>query len=133
MANLLEKVSTLVSANLHALVDQALQSNSLAVIDQYLRQVEDQLENLEDAAATVGGEVRSIRRKLEEHQRKADRRGNPFRRRNGRVFGAFAVRGVHRISRAAAAPTAEGKPRTTVADAISSSDAPAVRPKVQRM
>jgi phage shock protein A len=71
MATLLEKVSTLISANLHALVDQALQSNSLAVIDQYIRQIEDQLENLEDAAATVGGEVRSIRRKLNQHQQKA--------------------------------------------------------------
>ncbi len=71
MATLFEKVSTLISANLHALVDQALQTNSLAVIDQYLRQVEDQLANLEDAAATVGGEVRSIRRKLEDHQKKS--------------------------------------------------------------
>ncbi len=71
MATLLEKVSTLISANLHSLVDQALKTNSLAVIDQYLRQVEDQLENLEDAAATVGGEVKSIRRKLDEHQQKA--------------------------------------------------------------
>jgi phage shock protein A len=72
MATLLEKVSVLIRANLHALVDQALETNSLAVIDQYIRQVEDQLENLEDAAATVGGEVRAIRRKLLEHQRKAD-------------------------------------------------------------
>jgi phage shock protein A len=71
MATLLEKVSILISANLHALVDQALQSNSLAVIDQYIRQVEDQLENLEDATATVGGEVKSIRRKLDEHETKA--------------------------------------------------------------
>ncbi len=71
MATLLEKVSTLISANLHALVDQALKSNSLAVVDQYIRQVEDNLEHLEDAAATVGGEVKSIRRKLEEHQKKA--------------------------------------------------------------
>ena len=46
MASLLEKVSTLISANLHAMVDQALQSNSLAVIDQYVRQVEDNLEDL---------------------------------------------------------------------------------------
>jgi phage shock protein A len=72
MATLLEKVSILIAANLHALVDQALESNNLAVIDQYIRQVEDQLENLEDAAATVGGEVRSIRRKLEEHLLKAE-------------------------------------------------------------
>lgn len=64
MATLLEKVSTLISANLHSLVDQALQSNSLAVIDQYIRQVEDHLADLEDAAATVGGETKSIKRKL---------------------------------------------------------------------
>jgi len=72
MATLLEKVSTLISANLHALVDQALKTNSLAVIDQYIRQVEDQLENLGDAATTVGAEIKSIRRKLDEHQQKAD-------------------------------------------------------------
>jgi phage shock protein A len=71
MATLLEKVSTLISANLHALVDEALKSNSLAVIDQYIRQVEDQLENLGDAAATVGGEIRSIKRKLEQQKQKA--------------------------------------------------------------
>jgi phage shock protein A len=66
MATLLEKVSTLISANVHALVDQALKANSISVIDQYIRQVEDQLEALEDAAATVGGEVKSIERKLDE-------------------------------------------------------------------
>jgi len=70
MATLLEKVSTLISANLHALVDQALKSNSMAVIDQYIRQVEDHLENLEDAAATVGGEVKSIKRKLDDNEQK---------------------------------------------------------------
>lgn len=72
MATLLEKVSTLISANLHALVDQALKTNSLAVIDQYIRQVEEQLESLGDAAATVGAEIKSIRRKLDEQQQKAD-------------------------------------------------------------
>ncbi len=71
MASLLEKVSTLISANMHALVDQALKANSLAVIDQYIRQVEDYLEDLEDAAATVGGEVKTMRRKCEEQQTKA--------------------------------------------------------------
>jgi phage shock protein A len=68
MASLLEKVSTLISANLHALVDQALKTNSLAVIDQYIRQVENYLEDLEEAAATVGGEIKTIRRKTEEQQ-----------------------------------------------------------------
>jgi phage shock protein A len=70
MASLLEKVSTLISANLHSLVDKALQTNSLAVIDQYIRQVEDHLEDLEDAAATVGGEAKSIRRKLDDYRSK---------------------------------------------------------------
>jgi phage shock protein A len=72
MAGLLEKVSTLISANLHALVDQALQSNSPAVIDQYIRQVENNLADLEDAAATVGGEVRTLKRKVDEFEQKAD-------------------------------------------------------------
>ena len=72
MASLLEKVSTLISANLHSLVDQALKMNSLAVIDQYIRQVEDHLEDLEDAAATVGGEVKSIKRKLDDMEQKED-------------------------------------------------------------
>jgi phage shock protein A len=71
MATLLEKVRILITANVHALIDQALKSNSLAVVDQYIRQVEDQLANLEDAAATVGGELKSLQRKLEEHRRRA--------------------------------------------------------------
>lgn len=71
MATLLEKVSTLISANLHALLDKALQSNSLAVIDEYIRQVEDNLEDLEDAAATVGGQVKTLKRKMEEFEAKA--------------------------------------------------------------
>lgn len=70
MASLMEKVSTLISANLHYLVDEALKSNSLAVIDQYVRQVEDNLADLEDAAATVGGEVKGMQRKLIEYQHK---------------------------------------------------------------
>jgi phage shock protein A len=70
MASLLEKVSTLISANLHHLVDQALKTNSMAVIDQYIRQVEENLEDLEDAAATVGGEAKSIQRRLNDNERK---------------------------------------------------------------
>lgn len=72
MATLLEKVSTLISANLHHMVDQALKSNSLAVIDQYVRQVENNLADLEDAAATVGGEVKTIKRKLADYEQRKD-------------------------------------------------------------
>lgn len=63
MASLLKKVQTLISANLHAMVDSALKANSLAVFDQYIREVEDNLENLEDAVATVGGELKALRRR----------------------------------------------------------------------
>ena len=70
MASLMEKVSTLISANLHDLVDHALQSNSVAVIDQYIRQVENNLQDLEEAAATVGGEAKSIRRRLDDNEQK---------------------------------------------------------------
>ncbi len=67
MASLLEKVQVLITANLHALVDQALKANSLAVIDQYIRQVENNLEDLEDATATIGGEVKTLHRKYDEY------------------------------------------------------------------
>ena len=72
MASLFEKVSVLISANLHAMVDQALKSNSLAVIDQYVRQVEENLEDLEDAAATIGGEAKSLKRKLVDLEARED-------------------------------------------------------------
>ncbi|MBC7223375.1 MAG: PspA/IM30 family protein, partial [Anaerolineae bacterium] len=36
-----------------------------------IRQVEDSLEDLEDAAATVGGQVRTLRRKTEEYEARA--------------------------------------------------------------
>jgi phage shock protein A len=72
MASLLDKVAILIKANLHYLVDQALKQNSLAVIDQYIREVEDNLDKLEDAAATVGGQVKTLKRKFDEFQTKAD-------------------------------------------------------------
>jgi len=68
MASLLDKVGTLISANLHAMVDSALKANSLAVFDQYIRDAESNLEALEDAAATVGGNVKTLARKVEQYQ-----------------------------------------------------------------
>jgi phage shock protein A len=66
MPSLLEKINTLISANMHALVDRALEGNSVQVMDEYIRQVERNLEALEDSAATVGGTVRTLKRKYEE-------------------------------------------------------------------
>ncbi|WP_169238138.1 PspA/IM30 family protein [Candidatus Roseilinea sp. NK_OTU-006] len=72
MASLLDKVSTLIQANLHALVDNALKSNSMAVIDQYIRDVDNNLDALEDAAATVGGQVKTLERKTAEYKKQID-------------------------------------------------------------
>jgi len=72
MATLLEKVQTLISANLHEMVDKALETSSVAVMKQYIRDAEKNLDELEDAAATVGGEVKSMERKYKEYKKKAD-------------------------------------------------------------
>lgn len=64
--SLFEKINTLISANLHGIVDRALEANSVQVMDEYIRQVERNLDALEDSAATVGGTVRTLKRKYEE-------------------------------------------------------------------
>jgi phage shock protein A len=73
MVSLIEKVQTLISANLHGLVDRALESNSVKVLDEYIRQVEKNLEALEDSAATVGGTVKTLKRKYEEFAAAAEK------------------------------------------------------------
>lgn len=73
MATLLEKAQTLISANLHSILDKALKANSLAVLDEYIRQAQDNLDDLEDAAATVGGQVKTLKRKTEEFEKKAQK------------------------------------------------------------
>ncbi|MBP6471737.1 MAG: PspA/IM30 family protein [Chloroflexi bacterium] len=72
MASLLEKTQTLIQANLHEMVDRALEANSVAVMKQYIRDAEENLDDLERAAATVGGEVKSMERKYKEYKKKAD-------------------------------------------------------------
>jgi len=72
MASLLSKVQTLISANLHALVDNALKANSVAVFDEYIRQAQNNLDELEDALVTVRGQVKTLQRKHEMLQAEAD-------------------------------------------------------------
>jgi len=72
MASLLEKTQTLIQANLHDMVDRALEANSVAVMKQYIRDAENNLDELEDATATVGGEVRTLERKYREYKKRAD-------------------------------------------------------------
>lgn len=73
MASLFEKVNTLINASLHSIVDRALQENSVAVMDEYIRQAEKNLEALEDSAATVGGTVKTLKRKYEEFAAAAEK------------------------------------------------------------
>ncbi|MDX1992272.1 MAG: PspA/IM30 family protein [bacterium] len=73
MASLFDKVNTLLSANLHGIVDRALEANSVKVMDEYIRQAEKNLEALEDSAATVGGTVKTLKRKYEEFAAAADK------------------------------------------------------------
>jgi phage shock protein A len=72
MASLLSKVQTLIAANLHSLVDNALKANSVAVLDEYIRQAEDNLDDLQDALVTVRGQVKTLKRKYEMFQAEAD-------------------------------------------------------------
>lgn len=73
MASLFQKINTLISANMHGLVDRALEANSVSVMDQYIREAERNLEALEDSAATVGGTVRTLKRKYEEFASAAEK------------------------------------------------------------
>lgn len=73
MPSILQKVRTLFSANLHGMIDRALETNSLKVMDEYIRQVERNLDALEDSAATVGGSVRTLKRKYEEFSNQTDK------------------------------------------------------------
>lgn len=61
----IQKIQTLIKANLHAMVDEALDKNSVAVLDEYIRQAEDNLDDLEDALITVKGQVRTLQRKYD--------------------------------------------------------------------
>lgn len=71
--SLFEKINTLISANLHGIVDRALESNSVQVMDEYIRQVERNLEALEDSAATVGGTVKTLKRKYDDFAAQAEK------------------------------------------------------------
>jgi phage shock protein A len=44
----------------------------MAVVDEYIRKVEDNLDALEDAAATVGGEAKTLKRKYREFEEQAE-------------------------------------------------------------
>jgi len=71
MASLVQKFRTLISANLHFLVDKALQSQSLAVLDEYIRKMTQQMRELYAAIETVTGNMKTVRRRYHELDEKA--------------------------------------------------------------
>ena len=71
MASLVQKFRTLISANLHFLVDQALQSQSLSVIDVYIRRMTEQMRELHAAIETVAGNIKTVQRRHAELGEKA--------------------------------------------------------------
>jgi phage shock protein A len=102
MASLLSKVQTLISANLHAMVDSALKANSMAVFDQYVREVEDNLESLREAEITVGGELKTFRRKkayLEQKTADLDRNIDIFLREGKEDLALAAQSRLNSVSR----------------------------------
>jgi len=72
MASLVQKFRTLISANLHFLVDKALQSQSLAVLDEYIRKMTSQMRELYRAIETVAGNIKTVQRRYHELGEKAD-------------------------------------------------------------
>ncbi len=71
--SLFEKINTLITANLHSMVDRALEANSVQVMDEYIRQSERNLDSLEDSVATIGGTVKTLKRKYDEFAAAAEK------------------------------------------------------------
>lgn len=68
MASLLEKVQTLISADLNRLVDRALESNEPAVFQHQLREMQALQEQLNDQLVSVRAERTESRRRSDEQQ-----------------------------------------------------------------
>lgn len=68
MATILQKVKTLLSASFHDLIDQALKQDPIRTLNQYLRDHEDALEEMQGDRAVALGSVKTATRKVIETQ-----------------------------------------------------------------
>jgi phage shock protein A len=68
MASLLEKVQTLISADLNRLVDRALESNEPAVFQHHMREMEKLQGQLNDQLVSVRAELTDLRRRSDGQQ-----------------------------------------------------------------
>ena len=69
MTSLAQRIDALVTANLDYLASRAIREGSVAILEEYIRKVQDGLRALEDVVATVGSVVSSFRH--QEHQYQA--------------------------------------------------------------
>jgi phage shock protein A len=68
---LLGKIQILISATLHSLLDRALESNSLAVFDEYIRDAEQSMETLKSALVDLSATIKTLRAKYDEASNEA--------------------------------------------------------------
>jgi phage shock protein A len=62
MAGIFEKARIAALSAAHALLDKVVDMNSIGAVKQYIRDLENALEDLEDASATAAGHVRTVER-----------------------------------------------------------------------
>jgi phage shock protein A len=62
MASLFQKARIAALSTAHALMDKVVDLNSIGAVKQYVRDVENALEDLQDASATAAGHVRTVQR-----------------------------------------------------------------------
>ncbi len=62
---LLGKIKILISATLHSIVDRALESNSLGVFDEYIRDAEQSMEALRSALLDLAGTIKTLKVRYE--------------------------------------------------------------------
>jgi phage shock protein A len=68
MASLIEKVQTLIAADLNRLVDRALQSNEPAVFQQHIRELQGFQDQLSSQLTGLSADVTQLRRRSDEQQ-----------------------------------------------------------------
>jgi phage shock protein A len=71
MASLLQKLRTLLKANLHDVADKALQKSDLAVYDHYIREAEEEVADFKRSIAPLFAQVKGTRRRREALAEKA--------------------------------------------------------------
>jgi phage shock protein A len=68
MASLFQKARIAALSTAHALMDKVVDLNSIGAVKQYVRDLENSLEDLEDASAAAAGHVRTVQRDADQLQ-----------------------------------------------------------------